>query len=61
MSRFQKILEKERQKLNQLGAESLRQSIPLAENPKVQKQSRIVDELVAQYQQRKAKRRHTVR
>lgn len=61
MSRFLKLLEKERQKLNQLGAESLRQSIPLAENPRVQNQSRIVDELVAQYQQRAAKRRHSVR
>lgn len=61
MSRFLKLLEKERQKLNQLGLESLKQSIPLAENPKVQKQSRIVDELVAQYQQKKAKRRHPVR
>lgn len=61
MSRFLKLLEKERQKLNQLGAESLKQSIPLADNPKVQKQSRIVDELVAQYQQRTTKRRQTVR
>jgi hypothetical protein len=61
MSRFLKLLEKERQKLNQLGAESLIQSIPLAENPKVQQQSRIVDELVAQYQQKTAKRRHPVR
>ncbi|MGG1597484.1 Spo0E family sporulation regulatory protein-aspartic acid phosphatase [Paenibacillus naphthalenovorans] len=54
-------LEKERQKLNELGEKSLMQSIPLSDNPEVQEQSRRVDELMVQYQRMKAKDRQPIR
>ncbi|CAH0120350.1 MULTISPECIES: aspartyl-phosphate phosphatase Spo0E family protein [Paenibacillaceae] len=54
-------LEKERQKLNELGEKSLMQSIPLSDNQEVQEQSRRVDELMVQYQRMKAKDRQPIR
>ncbi|WP_427051200.1 aspartyl-phosphate phosphatase Spo0E family protein [Paenibacillus sp. TC-CSREp1] len=42
-------------KLNQLGEASLKQAIPLWDNPAVQEQSRRVDELVARVSETKAK------
>ncbi|GAB7057904.1 MULTISPECIES: aspartyl-phosphate phosphatase Spo0E family protein [unclassified Paenibacillus] len=53
-------LEKERQKLNELGEKSLMQSIPLSDNQEVQEQSRRVDELMVQYQRMKAKDRQPI-
>jgi hypothetical protein len=47
MIRLLDLLEEERRKLNQLGEASLKQLIPLSDNPEVQEQSRRVDELVA--------------
>ncbi|QLG42014.1 MULTISPECIES: hypothetical protein [unclassified Paenibacillus] len=47
MSQLLDLLEEERRKLNQLGEASLKQAIPLWDNPEVQEQSRRVDELVA--------------
>ncbi|KFN08211.1 hypothetical protein [Paenibacillus macerans] len=54
-------LEKEMQKLNELGEKSLMQSIPLSDNQEVQEQSRRVDELMVQYQRMKAKDRQPIR
>lgn len=54
-------LEKERQKLNELGEKSLMQSIPLSDNQEVQEQSRRVDELMVQYQRMKDKDRQPIR
>lgn len=50
-------LEHERRKLNELGLLSLEQRIPLGSNPKVQEQSRKVDELMIRYQEKGAKRK----
>ncbi|PZT53244.1 aspartyl-phosphate phosphatase Spo0E family protein [Paenibacillus silvae] len=54
MSRLLDFLEEERCKLNQLGEASLKQAIPLWDNPAVQEQSRRVDELVARVSETKA-------
>lgn len=45
-------LEDERQKLNELGRNSLEQGIPIFQNDALQDQSRKVDELVIQLQRR---------
>lgn len=45
-------LEEERQKLNELGRNSLEQGIPIFRNDALQAQSRKVDELVIQLQRR---------
>lgn len=50
-------LEHERRKRNELGLLSLEQRIPLGSNPKVQEQSRKVDELMIRYQKKGAKRK----
>jgi hypothetical protein len=55
MSRLLDLLEEERRKLNQLGEASLKQAIPLWDNPEVQEQSRRVDELVARVSEMKVK------
>ncbi|MCL6660061.1 aspartyl-phosphate phosphatase Spo0E family protein [Paenibacillus amylolyticus] len=55
MSRLLDLLEEERRKLNQLGETSLKQAIPLWNNPEVQEQSRRVDELVARVSEMKAR------
>ncbi|NWL88484.1 hypothetical protein DMN77_12980 [Paenibacillus sp. 79R4] len=46
------VLEEERQKLNELGRNSLEQGIPIFQNDALQAQSRKVDELVIQIQRR---------
>ncbi|GAB1157110.1 hypothetical protein YWY31_31350 [Paenibacillus illinoisensis] len=56
MSRLLDLLEEERRKLNQLGEASLKQAIPLWDNPAVQEQSRRVDELVVRVNETRAKR-----
>ncbi|MDT0121643.1 aspartyl-phosphate phosphatase Spo0E family protein [Paenibacillus sp. RRE4] len=61
MSWLLDLLEEERRKLNQLGEASLKQAIPLWDNPAVQEQSRRVDELVAQVSEMKAKLGRVVR
>ncbi|WKL00536.1 aspartyl-phosphate phosphatase Spo0E family protein [Paenibacillus amylolyticus] len=61
MSRLLDVLEEERRKLNQLGEASLKQAIPLWDNPEVQEQSRRVDKLVAQVSEMKAKHSRVVR
>ncbi|WP_339785286.1 aspartyl-phosphate phosphatase Spo0E family protein [Paenibacillus sp. FSL R7-0313] len=61
MSRLLDLLEEERRKLNQLGEASLKQAIPLWENPEVQEQSRRMDELVARVSEIKAKHSRGVR
>ncbi|RAW19324.1 aspartyl-phosphate phosphatase Spo0E family protein [Paenibacillus taichungensis] len=61
MSRLLDLLEDERRKLNQLGEASLKQAIPLWENPEVQEQSRRVDELVARVSELRAKHSRVVR
>lgn len=61
MIRLLNLLEEERRKLNQLGEASLRQLIPLSDNPEVQEQSRRVDELVALYDDMKARRNRIAR
>ncbi|MGG4398938.1 aspartyl-phosphate phosphatase Spo0E family protein [Paenibacillus amylolyticus] len=61
MSRLLDVLEDERRKLNQLGEASLKQAIPLWENPEVQEQSRRVDELVARVSEMRAKHSRVVR
>lgn len=61
MSRLLDVLEEERRKLNQLGEASLKQAIPLWDNPEVQKQSRKVDELVARLGEMKARYDRVVR
>ncbi|MEK4369999.1 aspartyl-phosphate phosphatase Spo0E family protein [Paenibacillus sp. FSL R5-0473] len=61
MSRLLDLLEEERRKLNQLGEASLKQAIPLWENPEVQEQSRKVDELVARVSEMRAKNNRVVR
>ncbi|WP_340401076.1 aspartyl-phosphate phosphatase Spo0E family protein [Paenibacillus sp. FSL H8-0079] len=61
MSRLLDVLEEERRKLNQLGEASLKQAIPLWENPEVQEQSRRVDELVARVSELRAKHSRVVR
>lgn len=61
MSRLLDLLEEERRKLNQLGEASLKQAIPLWENPEVQEQSRKVDELVARVSEMRAKHSRVVR
>ncbi|WP_405172028.1 aspartyl-phosphate phosphatase Spo0E family protein [Paenibacillus sp. FSL H8-0280] len=61
MSRLLDLLEDERRKLNQLGEASLKQAIPLWENPEVQEQSRRVDELVARVSEMRAKHSRGVR
>ncbi|PRA08673.1 MULTISPECIES: hypothetical protein [unclassified Paenibacillus] len=61
MSRLLDLLEEERRKLNQLDEASLKQAIPLWENPEVQKQSRRVDELVARVSEMRAKHSRVVR
>lgn len=55
MERLLNKLEKERQKLNELGEASLKQSIPLSDNPEVMEQSREVDAWMIRYLQRKAR------
>lgn len=55
MERLLNKLEKERQKLNELGEASLKQSIPLSDNPDVMEQSREVDAWMIRYLQRKAR------
>jgi len=55
MERLLNKLEKERQKLNELGEVSLKQSIPLSDNPDVMEQSREVDAWMVRYLQRKAR------
>ncbi len=49
-------MEEERRKLNVLGQNAIEQSILLSESPEVQEQSRKLDELLALYQNMKAKR-----
>ena len=61
MSRLLDLLEEERRKLNQLGEASLKQAIPLWDNPAVQGQSRRVDELVAQVTEMRARHNQVVR
>ncbi|MGV2964854.1 aspartyl-phosphate phosphatase Spo0E family protein [Paenibacillus sp. AGC30] len=61
MIRLLDLLEEERRKLNQLGEASLKQAIPLWENPEVQEQSRRVDELVARVSEMRAKHSRGVR
>ncbi|MEK4361496.1 aspartyl-phosphate phosphatase Spo0E family protein [Paenibacillus sp. FSL M8-0212] len=61
MSRLLDLLEEERRKLNQLGEASLKQAIPLWENPEVQEQSRKVDELLARVSKMKARYSRVVR
>ncbi|MFE6078253.1 aspartyl-phosphate phosphatase Spo0E family protein [Paenibacillus sp. NPDC057886] len=61
MSRLLDLLEEERRKLNQLGVASLKQAIPLWDNPEVQEQSRKVDELVARISKIKARHDRVVR
>jgi len=61
MSRLLDLLEEERRKLNQLGEASLKQAIPLWENPEVQEQSRRVDELVARVSEMREKHSRVVR
>ncbi|KOR90319.1 hypothetical protein [Paenibacillus solani] len=61
MIRLLDLLEEERRKLNQLGEASLKQLIPLSDNPEVQEQSRRVDELVALYDDMKARRNRIAR
>ncbi|MFU1795588.1 aspartyl-phosphate phosphatase Spo0E family protein [Paenibacillus azoreducens] len=61
MIRLLDLLEEERRKLNQLGEASLKQLIPLSDNPEVQEQSRRVDELVARYDDMKARRNRIAR
>ncbi|WP_339240574.1 aspartyl-phosphate phosphatase Spo0E family protein [Paenibacillus sp. FSL R5-0517] len=61
MSRLLDLLEEERRKLNQLGEASLKQAIPLWDNPEVQEQSRKVDELVARVSEMKARHNRVVR
>ncbi|UPK45487.1 aspartyl-phosphate phosphatase Spo0E family protein [Paenibacillus pabuli] len=61
MGRLLDLLEKERRKLNQLGEASLKQAIPLWENPEVQEQSRKMDELVARVSEMRAKHSRVVR
>lgn len=61
MSRLLDLLEEERRKLNQLGETSLKEAIPLWDNPEVQEQSRRVDELVARVSETNKKRRRVVR
>lgn len=61
MSRLLYLLEEERRKLNQLGEASLKQAIPLWENPEVHEQSLRVDELVARVSEMRAKHSRVVR
>lgn len=61
MSRLHNLLEEERRKLNKLGEESVKQSIPLSDNPEVLAQSQRVDELVARYEDMKARRNRVAR
>jgi hypothetical protein len=61
MSRLLDLLEEERRQLNQLGEASLKQAIPLWDNPKVQEQSRRVDELVARVSEIKTRHSRVVR
>ncbi|MEC0126535.1 hypothetical protein [Paenibacillus pabuli] len=61
MSRLLDLLEEERRKLDQLGEASLKQAIPLWDNPAVQEQSRRVDELVAQVSEMKTRHSRLVR
>ncbi|MGG4108408.1 aspartyl-phosphate phosphatase Spo0E family protein [Paenibacillus lautus] len=61
MSWLHNLLEEERRKLNKLGEESVKQSIPLSDNPEVLAQSRRVDELVARYEDMKARRNRVAR
>ncbi|CAM3465805.1 MULTISPECIES: hypothetical protein [Paenibacillaceae] len=60
MSNLLRKLEKERQELNKLGEQSLKQSIRLSDNQELQEQSRKVDELLVRYERtrRKRHRRH---
>lgn len=52
MREWTKLFEEEKQKLNQLGNESLTNGIPLFENSALQAQSRKVDELIVQFHKR---------
>lgn len=61
MSRLHNLLEEERRKLNKLGEGSVKQSIPLSDNPEVLAQSQRVDELVARYEDMKARRNRVAR
>ncbi|WP_338542431.1 aspartyl-phosphate phosphatase Spo0E family protein [Paenibacillus tundrae] len=61
MSRLLDLLEEERRKLNQLGEASLKQAIPLSDNPGVQEQSRRVDELVSRVSETKKKHSRVIR
>lgn len=55
MNHVLRKLEEERRKLNELGEASLKQSIPLSDNPEVMEQSREVDVWMVRYLQRKAR------
>ncbi|GAA0136933.1 hypothetical protein YSY43_37740 [Paenibacillus sp. YSY-4.3] len=52
MKEWIKLFEMEKQKLNQLGNESLADGIPLHENDALQDQSRRVDELIVKMHKR---------
>ncbi|WP_110934117.1 hypothetical protein [Paenibacillus bouchesdurhonensis] len=52
MKEWSELFEVEKQKLNQLGNESLTDGIPLHENDALQDQSRRVDELIVQLHKR---------
>ncbi|MNE50574.1 hypothetical protein D3C80_1451560 [compost metagenome] len=56
MNELLEKMEEERRKLNALGQNAIEQSILLSESPEVQEQSRKLDELLALYQNMKAKR-----
>lgn len=56
MNELLEKMEEERRKLNVLGQNAIEQSILLSESPEVQEQSRKLDELLALYQNMKAKR-----
>ncbi|WP_071644205.1 Spo0E family sporulation regulatory protein-aspartic acid phosphatase [Paenibacillus polymyxa] len=56
MNELLERMEEERRKLNVLGQNAIEQSILLSESPEVQEQSRKLDELLALYQNMKAKR-----
>lgn len=48
-----KKLERERRKMNELGEQSLKNNAPLADNKKLKKQSKKVDQLITQYMKRR--------
>ncbi|MEK3899273.1 Spo0E family sporulation regulatory protein-aspartic acid phosphatase [Paenibacillus sp. FSL R7-0179] len=56
MNELLEKMEEERRKLNVLGQNAIEQFILLSQSPEVQEQSRKLDELLALYQNMKAKR-----